>query len=160
MIIIGIDPGLTGALAAIDGRQLLYVGDLPTVPVAWAKKTRQELSAALLFFKVMSLLKEYGPAECAAIEEVSASPQMGATSAFRFGEVYATTKAVCACAGLRIEPVRPAVWKRTFGLSKEKDASRALAIRLWPDSADMFARKKDDGRAEAALLAEYINRRK
>lgn len=158
-VLIGIDPGLRGAIAVLAGRDLVHVADMPVVPVSWAGKTRNEVSPALLYSLLASIQHEHGKATMAVVERVSASPQMGRTSAFRFGEGYGAVNAVLACAGISAETVVPGKWKKALGLTSVKDASRGLAMKRWPDCAEMFERKKDDGRAEAALLAEYIRRR-
>lgn len=153
---IGIDPGLSGAVAGICDRQLIDAFDMPVVEVAWDKKKRSDVSPALLHDALLDLQERMGGnIELAVIERVTASPQMGVVSAFRFGQAYATAVAVVACMGISIAHVPPSNWKRQMGLSKDKGLSRAKAIGLWPDRSELFAKVKHDGRAEAALLAEY-----
>jgi crossover junction endodeoxyribonuclease RuvC len=152
MLIVGIDPGLSGAIAFLHGGQLLNVEDLPTVDVAHGDKTRKELSPALLHDRLIHTDIKISHA---IVEHVWASPGQGVTSAFRFGQSFGCIMAVLACAGIRTHLVRPAEWKRSFGLSKDKSVSREMAIRLWPDQSHYFARARDDGRAEACLLAAY-----
>lgn len=151
MAIIGIDPGLTGAIAVLRGQELQEVFDIPVVPVRWGVKSRMEISPASLF----AALAGIHDVQAVVLEEVSASPQMGATSAFRFGQGYGCVQGVVAACGYRLEMVRPAMWKKAMSLSRDKGVSRSLAMRLWPDQSELFARVKDDGRAEAALMAEW-----
>lgn len=157
--IIGIDPGLSGAIAVVDGTTLRCVHDMPVVPVRWLNKTRNEVSGAQLY-RLLAEVASMVDGTTVVLEDVSSSPQMGATSAFRFGQGYGVVQGVVAACGYRLEQVRPAVWKRDMGLNRNKAASRGLACRLWPDQSDLFARAKDDGRAEAALLAEWYRQYK
>ena len=149
MNVIGIDPGLNGAVAIIHDGVMSEVVDLPTVPVRYGKKTRDELSAALFH----ELLLGWGRADIIVIEQVQSSPQMGATSAFRFGEGYGTIRAIASTRGSPVLYVRPQEWKKFYGLGRDKAASRSVAIDRFPDHAKLFARAKDEGRAEAALIA-------
>lgn len=154
-MIIGIDPGLSGAIAAVDGGRIVDVIDMPVVEVPYKTKTRKEVSAPLLYDAISRMQIESCNADFAIIEEVTASPQMGSVSAFRFGEAYATAVSVMLCAGIRVIKVRPASWKKKMMLSGQKTTSIASALDMWPDQSYYFSRAKDDGRAEACLLAEY-----
>lgn len=151
MLILGVDVGLNGALAFLHDGQLVNVEDLPLVDVKHGAKTRKELSAALLHDRLVHTDVRIHKA---VLENVNAFG-MGRTSAYRFGQNVGTILGVlCAC-GVRIEGVSPAKWKRDMGLTADKKLSRAMAIQLWPDQSHYFARAKDDGRAESALLAEW-----
>lgn len=152
MLILGVDPGLSGAVAFLNDGDLLNVEDLPLVEVQHGKGSRKELSPALLHN--MLVHTEIRIAK-AVVEHVGASPQMGTTSAFRFGENFGAIMSVLACCGIRTELVRPQTWKKTLGLGPDKSLSRAMAIKTWPMQSHYFARAKDDGRAEAALIAEF-----
>lgn len=155
MIYAGIDPGLSGAVAIMghDG-SLLNVFDIPTVEEAHGKGTRSRIAPALLQDELIGDVK----IGVAFIEHVASSPQMGVTSAFRFGEAFGATLAVLQCCGIRTELVRPQVWKKALGLNNDGEVSRARAIELFPDSSHLFKRKMDHNRAEAVLLAEYARR--
>jgi crossover junction endodeoxyribonuclease RuvC len=155
MLIVGIDPGLSGAIAFVNDGELLSVADLPLVEVQHGKGSRKELSPALLHDMLIHTDFRIGKA---IVEHVGASPQMGSVSAFRFGENFGAILAVLACCGIRTELVRPAAWKKAMALGPDKALSRAMAIKLWPMQSEYFARVKDDGRAEAALLAEFGRR--
>lgn len=152
--IIGIDPGFSGAIAVLEGLKLVSVSDMPTVPVRWGQKTRNEVDCHGLY-AVLSEASDLAHGVVVVLEDVTSSPQMGATSAFRFGQGYGAVQGVIAACGYRMELVRPAKWKKAMGLSRDKAASRVQALRLWPDQADLFSRVKDEGRAEAALMAEW-----
>jgi Holliday junction resolvasome RuvABC endonuclease subunit len=155
MIIAGIDPGLSGAVAILHGDgTLLNVFDIPTVEEAHGKGSRQRVAPALLHDELIGDVR----ISVAYIEHVASSPQMGVTSAFRFGEAFGATVAVLQTCGIRTELVRPAMWKKAMGLNSEAEVSRAKALELWPDSSSFFKRKMDHNRAEAALIAEYGRR--
>lgn len=155
MIVAGIDPGLSGAVAILDhDGSLLNVFDLPTVEEAHGKGTRSRIAPALLQDELIGDVR----ISVAYIEHVASSPQMGVTSSFRFGEAFGATLAVLQCCGIRTELVRPLVWKKALGLNNDGEVSRARAIELFPNSSDLFKRKMDHNRAEAALIAEYGRR--
>lgn len=154
MIVAGVDPGLSGAVALLDGPNLLAVFDLPTIDKPHKNGSRAELSPALLQDELIGDVR----VSVAFIEQVTASPQMGTVSAFRFGECFGQICAVFQCLGIRTELVRPQVWKKAMGLNAEAEVSRAKAIELWPDQSAFFKRKMDHNRAEAALIAEWGRR--
>ncbi len=93
--------------------------------------------------------------DLAIIERVGAMPGQGVSSMFNFGAAYGTVIGVVSALKIPVHFVTPAKWKKHFGLSADKEEARARALQLWPGRAEMFARKKDHGRAEAALLALY-----
>lgn len=155
MIVAGIDPGLSGAVAILDhDGSLLHVFDIPTVEEAHGKGTRSRIAPALLQDELIGDVR----ISVAFIEHVASSPQMGVTSAFRFGEAFGATLAVLQCCGIRTELVRPQVWKKSLGLNNDGEVSRSRAIELWPTQSDWFKRKMDHNRAEAALIAEWGRR--
>lgn len=163
MLTLGIDPGLSGAIAIIEtergnNARAIALWDMPTETEARSNgKTRRRVSAPELLTLLWSL--ERAP-DCVALEYVSASPGMGSVSAFSFGHgVGIVTGCIHAIfPHARIITPAPSRWKPAMRLSRDKTASRELASALVPDHAHMFARVKDDGRAEAALLAIYAAR--
>jgi len=147
-MILGIDPGLSGAIAWVsDDGHLIRVADMPTVEVNGKKKVSPQM--------LVALLEDYDDAKMVAIEDVGAMPGQGVTSTFNFG--YSAGILAGVCAGLRMPTsfYRPAVWKRAAGVPADKGAARQMAQRFWPGCRD-FDRVKDDGRAEAALLARWV----
>lgn len=152
-LVIGIDPGLTGAIAAVDGETLCWVEDMPVANGA---------IAVALLTKLYSV-EEYGPWDLCldtpvAIEHVHSMPGQGVSSTFKFGMSYGVMLGFFG-RHHRITHVAPTEWKSTFRLNgKDKDAARALAIELWPAQAELFRRKKDIGRADAALIALHHSR--
>ena len=154
MLIVGVDPGLSGAVAFLNDGELLSVQDLPVVEVGHGKGARKELSPALLHDMLVHTEVRIG---LAVVEDVNAFG-MGRTSAYRFGKNVGQIEAVLACCGIRTLTVTPNKWKKAMGLRADKSLSRALALKLWPDQSHHFARVKDDGRAEAALIAEWARK--
>lgn len=150
--VLGIDPGLSGALAFLgrDGT-LLEVVDMPTMTIRVGKKDQRHVNAALL----ASACRLNG-IRTVVVEDVRSSPQMGVTSAFNFGVGKGTVLGVVAALGLSLVLVPPTRWITDLRLAKQgKDAHRARATELWPNVADWFARPSHDGRADAALLAYW-----
>lgn len=141
MIVMGVDPGLSGAVAFYDPEFPAWV-DARDIPVAGGEVDVDALVA---------LIRGHTPSR-AVIERVSSMPKQGVASTFKFGVAYGMARAAVIALEIPYALVTPTKWKRAMGLSSDKELSRALAIRTWP-GAGCFARKKDDGRAEAALLA-------
>jgi len=153
MIILGIDPGITGAISVIetDG-ECFEVRDMPIMPKVSGKGS--QVDSVALYDIVMCITHEYYP-RLAIIETVSASPQMGVTSAFSFGKSAGIAEGVCA-GRIETHHITPQRWKKSAGLiGTEKDAARLLAIQLYPEMEEYLSRKKDGGRADAMLIARY-----
>jgi hypothetical protein len=146
--IIGIDIGSKGALALLSpAGELLEIEDMPILRDG--PKSRPNVNAPLL----AEIVYRWHATQ-AFVEYVGARPGEGPTGAFSFGRSKGVIEGVCAAAGLPVTFLTPPCWKRAVGLSlASKDASRSEAIRRWPRHAHLFARVKDDGRAEAALIA-------
>lgn len=141
--IMGVDPGLSGAIAFyFQGHPALIAAE--DVPVAGG-----EIDAATLAQRI----RQMSPT-CTVIELVGAMPKQGVSSTFRFGVAFGVIRGVVSALGIPTHLVAPTRWKKHFRLPADKEAARALALRLWPTSQH-FSRKKDHGRAEAALLAKY-----
>lgn len=148
--VIGIDPGLSGAIAVLDtAGALLRVEDMPVVSKAGGGK---EVAAPVL----ASLLREYAGAEdvLAVLEQVASRPGQGVAGMFAFGDSFGVVRGVLGALGIAVTRITPTVWKRAAKLTgAPKDRARTLAIERWPARAEWFSRKKDVGRADAALLA-------
>lgn len=155
MIVLGIDPGQSGALAWVCGAEVIKIEDMPVFEVMKNGKPRRELNVHGL----ASLLADH-PADVCFYEQVGGMEGDSPSSAFTFGRIAGAAEAAVKLSGARFEFVAPHVWKRAMGLiGTAKDQSRAKATNRWPAFAAHFSRKKDDGRAEAALLAEYGRQR-
>lgn len=147
-MIVGIDPGFSGAIVFLNsGNGSLLVRDMPVAP---STRGRTELD---LYRLGEILTPPVTLPYISILEKVAARPNQGAASTFRFGQGYGAIEMALAGHMWERYYVTPPVWKKHFGLSKDKGVSRALASQRFPRYADLFARVKDDGRAEAALLA-------
>lgn len=159
MIFIGIDPGtpLTVAALSPDGTAILGMYDGEEVATFETKAGRKTAAPENNPTMLAAILRPYAAlGAVAAVERVSAMPGQGIASTARFvGSMY-LTQGVAAGVGMRYIRVTPAVWKKRLGLSADKERSRALALQTWPGHADLFRRKKDHDRAEAALLALWL----
>ena len=145
-MIVGIDPGISGALAWVsDEGFLLSAMDMPTLEVNGKMKVNPHILTSDLSFRKPKIV---------VIEEVGAMPGQGVTSMFNFGYSAGILAGVCAGLGIPTVFYRPANWKRQAGVPADKGAARQMAQRLWPGSR-AFDRVKDHGRAEAALLARW-----
>jgi len=150
MIIFGMDPGFTGGIAALDtDTGMLEVVDMPVFDNKQGKKIINTHELHRL------LTPQPGTPYMGVIEQVGAMPKQGVSSTFRFGEGYGALQMAVVAHGLTLHYVTPGRWKKHFGLSRDKGVSRSLATQQFPLNAQDFKRVKDDGRAEAAMIALY-----
>lgn len=151
-MIIGIDPGLSGALAVLYLNTLTVVADLPIMAVGKGTgAVRNQINAAGFRALIMQLPVEE---PCIVyIEKISAMPEQGIAGAFSIGDTVGCLRGVVAAMGLPIEWVTPQSWKKYFNLPRDKEAARAKAIQLYPGAP--LELKKHHNRAEAILLARY-----
>ena len=150
MIYIGLDPGLTGAIAAILPDNTIEFHDMPTLEVK--KKTQLDYAG------LAHILRRYANRgqSTAAIELVGAMPGQGVSSMFKFGQVYGAALGTLATLQIPYQCVTPPVWKRSFRLvGCEKDESRSRALELFPECVEHLRLKKHHGRADALLLAQW-----
>ncbi len=140
---IGVDPGQTGALCFLDGNSLPVVVDMPTV------------GGRINPYALTAILIEWGPVEAAAVEQVHSMPRQGVSSSFTFGMGYGVLLGVLAALQRPVIDVTPSKWTKEFGVGSDKDLHRRRAMDIWPAAAQLFTRKKDDGRADAALIARW-----
>lgn len=151
--IIGIDPGVNGAVAILDDDgTLVHVFETPAVEVVSGGKAKRRISPEMLAAE-LRLYADQGA--IAIIEQVNAMPGQGVTSMFAFGEAFGLAKGVLAGLAIPVRSVTPGKWKKALALNAGKDAARAKAAALWPSHAGDFKRVKDDGKAEAALIAYW-----
>lgn len=151
--IIGVDPGASGAVAILDKLgKLVQVFDMPSVEVVSGGKVKRRVSPEML----ASELRLYNVHDTVAVvEQVNAMPGQGVTSMFAFGQAYGLVLGVLAGLCIPTTTVTPAVWKKSLKINASKDGARIMAAQMWPQQAGEFRRVKDDGRAEAALIAYY-----
>ena len=150
-LVIGIDPGVTGAISFFYEGKLLKVEDLPMIEVLVGKTKRKQLVAATL----ADLIYGSGGPTRAYLEQVSSRPGEGAVGAFSFGRGFGQIEGVLAALGVPYQLVPPAKWKKAVGVPADKGLARMRASREFPEFAAKFARVKDDGRAEACLIGLY-----
>jgi len=151
MIILGIDPGLRGALAFYDtAEKALVLEDMPIVQVFRNGKKKDEVSAQLL----SHIIAENSP-DRAFMERVNAMPGQGVSSVFSFGRSSGVVEGALAAFDIPTTLITPVAWMKELGMRAGKDGSRERAMQLFPAYASLFGRKKDDGRSDAALIAWY-----
>ena len=153
MKIIGIDPGLSGAIAILEDKKVFSVSDMPVM--AEGKKNKRQLNSAQL---VNIIRENTNPKEDIAVvvEQVNAMPGQGVTSMFNFGQTFGAIKGICAALRLPIFFVRPSKWKKHFNLiNSSKDSSRTKVIEMYPSLSSQLAKKKDVNKSDAILIARY-----
>lgn len=159
MVIIGIDIGLDGGFCIFDDGKMFAVYDIPTLNIGSGKKVRREYNV----HEIVRILRkhQYDDEIIAIMENVHAFPGQGVSSMFKLGVGSGIWMGILASLGIPFEKVSPVTWKKAMlpGMGKEKDAARAKAIQLFPDVTHKLSKKKDHGKAEAMLLAEYMKRR-
>ena len=153
MKIIGIDPGLTGAIAVLKDNKVLNIFEMPVM--AEGKKNKRQLNSAHL----VKLLNDNISKEeevSVVVEQVNAMPGQGVTSMFNFGQSFGILKGICSAMRLPMFFVRPAKWKKYYNLiNSEKDASRTRAIEIYPNFSSQLSKKKDSNKADAILIASF-----
>ena len=151
MIYIGIDPGLNGAIAYLDiDDGHLSIVDMPTFEVKRNNKVKREVSPSGVAHELT-----VAGVRGVVLERVGAMPGQGVTSVFSFGRSVGIIEGILAAYEMPVDIVTPQAWQKACGVRGGKDGSRLRACELFPNYATLFARKKDDGRADAALMAWY-----
>lgn len=157
-VIIGIDPGNSGALCVLRKGRLLSVLDIPNMTIKRSGKNRTVINEHLLVDEIRHIIREHmNPLGdiYAVVEEVGAMPKDGPVQAFSFGKAYGTILGLLAYARIPVITVRPNTWKNRLKLRDGKDGSRQRATEIWPSMSSRFSRKQDNDRAEAALIAYW-----
>jgi crossover junction endodeoxyribonuclease RuvC len=155
MKIIGIDPGLSGAIAILENNKVLSIFEMPVM--SEGKKNKRQLNSAQLVKLLKDNILENDEVSVV-VEQVNAMPGQGVTSMFNFGQTFGAIKGVCAALGLSIFFVRPSKWKKHFELiNSSKDSSRTKAIEMYPSLSDDLARKKDVNKSDAILIARFYS---
>ena len=153
---LGIDPGISGALAVLDENEdIVQIFDMPTLEVITGKSKKQRVNPQAIVAE-LRLFKDQRVE--GVIEQVNAMPNQGVTSMFSFGRSLGILEGVLAGLDIPYSLVTPTVWKKRMQVNSSKDGARELAMRTWSSKSELFKRKKDDGRAEAALMALYLIR--
>jgi crossover junction endodeoxyribonuclease RuvC len=156
MLIIGIDPGISGSLCFFEDGKIIDLVEMPNM--AHGKKNKRQVNGSQIYNEIYSRIKDLEKGNIkVVIEQVSAMPGQGVTSMFNFGQSFGVLKGVCSAMQLPMYFVRPAKWKKYFNLiNSEKDASRTKAIEIFPYISGKLSRKKDANKADAILIASFI----
>ena len=155
MLIIGIDPGISGSICFFKDGKILEVIEMPTMTDG--KKNKKQLNGAQIFNEIKKRIINNELRDIRVIiEQVSAMPGQGVTSMFNFGQSFGILKGICSAMQLSMYFVRPAKWKKYFNLlNSEKDASRTKAIEIFPYFSSQLSKKKDANKADAILIASF-----
>ena len=156
MLIIGIDPGITGSICFFENGKIIDLIDMPNM--ADGKKQKRQVNGAQIYNEIFLRIKNLDKKNIkVVIEHVSAMPGQGVTSMFNFGQSFGVLKGICSAMQLPMHFVRPAKWKKFFNLiNAEKDASRTKAIEIFPYISPQLSKKKDANKADAILLASFF----
>ena len=156
MLIIGIDPGISGSICFFQDGTIKDVVEMPTM--IEGKKNKKQVNGSQIFNEISEKIKNMDKKNIkVVIEHVTAMPGQGVTSMFNFGQSFGILKGICSAMQLSIYFVRPAKWKKYFNLiNSEKDASRTRAIEIFPYYSSHLSRKKDSNKADAILIASYF----
>jgi len=155
MLIIGIDPGISGSLCFFKDGKILDVIEMPTMTEG--KKNKKQVNGSQIYNEILQRINKLEKNDVRVIvEQVSAMPGQGVTSMFNFGQSFGILKGICSAMQLPIYFVRPAKWKKHFNLiNSEKDASRTRAIEIFPYFSSQLSKKKDANKADAILIASF-----
>ena len=153
MLIIGIDPGISGSICFFEDGKITDVVEMPTMTEG--KKNKRQVNGSQIYNEISKRINKIEKQDLkVVIEQVSAMPGQGVTSMFNFGQSFGILKGICSAMQLPMYFVRPAKWKKYFGLiNSEKDASRTRAIEMFPYFSSHLSKKKDSNKADAILIA-------
>ena len=156
MLIIGIDPGISGSICFFEDGKVIDIIEMPSM--AEGKKNKKQVNGSQICNEINSRIKKLNKQEIkVVIEQVSAMPGQGVTSMFNFGQSFGVLKGICSAMELPMYFIRPAKWKKYFNLiNSEKDASRTKAIEIFPYISSQLSKKKDSNKADAILLASFF----
>ena len=157
MLIIGIDPGISGSICFFEDGKILDVIEMPTMNEG--KKNKKQVNGAQIYNEITDRINKLQRQDVrVVVEQVSAMPGQGVTSMFNFGQSFGIIKGICSAMQLPLYFVRPAKWKKYFNLIKsEKDASRTRAIEIFPYFSSQLSKKKDSNKADAILIASFYH---
>ena len=155
MMIIGIDPGISGSICFFQDGIIKDVIEMPTMTDG--KKNKRQVNGAQIFNEISERINKFEKKNIkVVIEQVSAMPGQGVTSMFNFGQSFGILKGLCSAMQISMYFVRPAKWKKYFNLiNSDKDASRTKAIEIFPYFSSNLSKKKDSNKADAILISSY-----
>ena len=155
MIIIGIDPGISGAVCILTNGKITEIYEMPTM--IDGKKNKKQVNGAEITNIINKEIENEKDVKVV-IEHVSAMPGQGVTSMFNFGQSFGVLKGICAALKLPVHFIRPVKWKKHFNLiNSEKDASRTKVIEAFPYISSKISKKKDANKADAILIARFFH---
>ena len=154
MLIIAIDPGISGSICFFEDGKILEVIEMPVMTEG--KKNKKQVNGAQIYNEFLKRINKKDDEIRVVIEQVSAMPGQGVTSMFNFGQSFGILKGICSAMQLPMFFVRPAKWKKYFNLiNSQKDASRTRAIEIFPYFSTQLSKKKDSNKADAILIASF-----
>ena len=154
MLIIGIDPGISGSICFFKDGRILEVIEMPVMTEG--KKNKKQVNGAQIYNEFSKRINRKDDKIRVVIEQVSAMPGQGVTSMFNFGQSFGILKGICSAMQLPMFFVRPAKWKKYVNLiNSQKDASRTRAIEIFPYFSTQLSKKKDSNKADAILIASF-----
>ncbi len=154
MLIIGIDPGISGSICFFEDGKIIEVIEMPVMTEG--KKNKKQVNGAQIYNEFSKRINRKDDEIRVVIEQVSAMPGQGVTSMFNFGQSFGILKGICSAMQLPMFFVRPAKWKKYFNLiNSQKDASRTRAIEIFPYFSTQLSKKKDSNKADAILIASF-----
>ena len=154
MLIIGIDPGISGSICFFKDGRILEVIEMPVMTEG--KNNKKQVNGAQIYNEFLKRINKKEDEIRVVIEQVSAMPGQGVTSMFNFGQSFGILKGICSAMQLPMFFVRPAKWKKYFNLiNSQKDASRTRAIEIFPYFSTQLSKKKDSNKADAILIASF-----
>ena len=154
MLIIGIDPGISGSICFFEDGKILEVIEMPVMTEG--KKNKKQVNGAQIYNEFLKRINKKEDEIRVVIEQVSAMPGQGVTSMFNFGQSFGILKGICSAMQLPMFFVRPAKWKKYFNLiNSQKDASRTRVIEIFPYFSTQLSKKKDSNKADAILIASF-----
>ena len=155
MLIIGIDPGISGSICFFEDGKILDVVEMPTMTEG--KKNKRQVNGSQIYNEISKRIQHLEKKNIKVIiEQVSAMPGQGVTSMFNFGQSFGILKGICSAMQISMYFVRPTKWKKYFNLiNSNKDASRTKAIEIFPYFSPQLSRKKDSNKADAILIASF-----
>ena len=154
MLIIGIDPGISGSICFFEDGKILEVIEMPVMTEG--KKNKKQVNGAQIYNEFLKRITRKDDEIRVVIEQVSAMPGQGVTSMFNFGQSFGILKGICSAMQLPMFFVRPAKWKKYFNLiNSQKDASRTRAIEIFPYFSTKLSKKKDSNKADAILISSF-----
>ena len=156
MLIIGIDPGISGSICFFEDGKIIEVIEMPVMTEG--KKNKKQVNGAQIYNEFLKRINSKDDEIRVVIDQVSAMPGQGVTSMFNFGQSYGILKGICSAMQLPMFFVRPAKWKKYFNLiNSQKDASRTRAIEIFPYFSTQLSKKKDSNKADAILISSFYH---